>query len=84
MLSALLMISMTVAGVAIVQRIIPSAPTMVRLCGGFLVGIFENLAGTYIPVVGPELKLPVALFVIIAVLVVRPSGLLGRKIVQRV
>jgi branched-chain amino acid transport system permease protein len=52
--------------------------------GGLAVGIIENLAGTYIPVVGPELKLPVALFVIIAVLVVRPSGLLGRKIVQRV
>jgi branched-chain amino acid transport system permease protein len=52
--------------------------------GGFLVGIFENLAGTYIPVVGPELKLPVALLVIIAVLVVRPAGIWGRKIVQRV
>ena len=52
--------------------------------GGLAVGIIENLAGTYIPVVGPELKLPVALFVIIAVLVVRPSGLLGRKTVQRV
>jgi len=52
--------------------------------GGFAVGVIENLAGTYIPVVGPELKLPVALFVIVAVLVVRPSGLLGRKTVQRV
>jgi branched-chain amino acid transport system permease protein len=52
--------------------------------GGLAVGVIENLAGTYIPVVGPELKLPVALFVIVAVLVVRPSGLLGRKIVQRV
>jgi branched-chain amino acid transport system permease protein len=52
--------------------------------GGLAVGIIENLAGTYIPVVGPELKLHVALFVIIAVLVVRPSGLLGRKTVQRV
>jgi branched-chain amino acid transport system permease protein len=52
--------------------------------GGLAVGVIENLAGTYIPVVGPELKLPVALFVIVAVLVVRPSGLLGHKIVQRV
>jgi branched-chain amino acid transport system permease protein len=52
--------------------------------GGLAVGVIENLAGTYIPVVGPELKLPVALFVIVAVLVIRPSGLLGRKIVQRV
>jgi hypothetical protein len=39
MLSALLMITMTVAGLAIVQRIMPSAPAMVRLCGGFLVGL---------------------------------------------
>ncbi len=52
--------------------------------GGFAIGVIENLAGTYIPAVGPELKLPVALFVIIAVLVVRPAGIWGRKIVQRV
>ena len=52
--------------------------------GGLAVGVIENLAGTYIPVVGPELKLPIALLVIVAVLVVRPSGLMGRKIVQRV
>jgi branched-chain amino acid transport system permease protein len=52
--------------------------------GGFLVGIVENLAGTYIPVVGPELKLPIALVLIVAVLVVKPSGLLGRRTVQRV
>jgi branched-chain amino acid transport system permease protein len=52
--------------------------------GGLAVGVIENLAGTYIPVVGPELKLPVALFVIVAVLVVRPSGIWGRRTVQRV
>jgi branched-chain amino acid transport system permease protein len=52
--------------------------------GGLAVGVIENLAGTYIPVVGPELKLPVALLVIVAVLIVRPAGLLGRKTVQRV
>jgi hypothetical protein len=48
--------------------------------GGFLVGIFENLAGTYIPGVGNELKLPIALALIITVLVVKPAGLLGRPI----
>ena len=37
--------------------------------GGFLVGVFENLAGTYIPGVGNELKLPIALALIITVLV---------------
>ena len=30
--------------------------------GGFIVGVVENLAGTYIPVIGGELKLPIALF----------------------
>jgi branched-chain amino acid transport system permease protein len=52
--------------------------------GGFLVGIFENLVGTYIPGVGNELKLPIALALIIAVLVVKPNGLFGRTVVQRV
>ena len=52
--------------------------------GGFLVGIVENMAGAYIPVVGAELKLPIALVLIVAVLVVKPSGLLGRATVQRV
>jgi len=52
--------------------------------GGFLVGIFENLAGTYIPGVGNELKLPIALALIITVLVFKPAGLFGRAIVKRV
>jgi branched-chain amino acid transport system permease protein len=50
--------------------------------GGFMVGVLENLAGAY--VVGPELKLSVALVIIIGVLVARPSGLFGRTIVTRV
>ncbi|AFQ51052.1 branched-chain amino acid ABC transporter permease [Burkholderia cepacia] len=50
--------------------------------GGFLVGVLENLIGTY--VVGTELKLSVALVLIVVVLIVRPAGLLGRRIVQRV
>lgn len=52
--------------------------------GGFAVGIVENLAGTFIPYVGREMKLSIALALIIAVLMVRPSGLFGRKIVSRV
>ena len=52
--------------------------------GGFLMGIFENLAGTYIPGVGNELKLPIALALIVSVLVVKPAGLFGRPIVKRV
>ena len=52
--------------------------------GGFLVGIFENLVGTYIPGVGNELKLPIALALIVIVLVVKPTGLMGRAVVKRV
>jgi len=50
--------------------------------GGFIVGVIENLAGAY--VVGTELKLSVALIIIIVVLVTRPAGLFGRTIVTRV
>jgi branched-chain amino acid transport system permease protein len=52
--------------------------------GGFAVGIIENLAGTYIPVVGRELKLSIALAIIVAVLLLKPSGLFGRAVVTRV
>ena len=54
------------------------------VAGGFLVGIVENLAGTYVPYVGSELKLTIALILIVAVLMVRPSGLFGRTAVTRV
>jgi branched-chain amino acid transport system permease protein len=52
--------------------------------GGLIVGIVENLAGTYVRFIGTELKLTVALAVILIVLVVRPSGLFGRAAVHRV
>jgi branched-chain amino acid transport system permease protein len=52
--------------------------------GGLSVGVVENLAGTFIPYVGREMKLSIALALIVAVLMVKPSGLLGRKIVSRV
>lgn len=52
--------------------------------GGFLVGITENLAGTYIPFIGTDLKLTVALGLIIGVLLLRPSGLFGRAAVSQV
>jgi branched-chain amino acid transport system permease protein len=52
--------------------------------GGFLVGVIENLAGTYISFIGTDLKLTVALALIIVVLVVKPSGLFGRAVVRRV
>jgi len=46
--------------------------------GGLVVGVGENLAGTYIPAIGGDLKVSVALFIILLVLIVRPSGLFGR------
>ena len=50
--------------------------------GGFIVGITENLVGTYVSLIGPELKLTVALVLIIGVLLVKPSGLLGKAVVK--
>jgi branched-chain amino acid transport system permease protein len=52
--------------------------------GGVMVGVLENLAGTFIPVVGRELKLSIALALIVFVLTVKPSGLFGRSVVHRV
>ena len=50
--------------------------------GGFAVGVIENLGGAY--VVGTELKFTLALIIIVGVLLVKPSGLLGRTVVSRV
>lgn len=50
--------------------------------GGFLVGVLENLLGAF--VIGNELKLAVALVIIIGVLVVKPSGFFGKVLVTRV
>ena len=52
--------------------------------GGFMVGIVENLVGTYVSFIGTELKLTVALAMIIVVLLVKPSGLFGRTAARRV
>jgi branched-chain amino acid transport system permease protein len=50
--------------------------------GGFMVGVIENLGGAYI--VGTELKLTLALIIIITVLTLKPSGLMGRRVLSRV
>jgi branched-chain amino acid transport system permease protein len=52
--------------------------------GGLLVGVIENLVGTYVKFIGTELKLTVALAIILIVLVIKPSGLFGRAVVHRV
>jgi branched-chain amino acid transport system permease protein len=55
---------------------------MGAVLGGFLVGVLENLIGAY--VAGTELKLTVALVLIIGVLVFKPTGLFGRVFISRV
>jgi branched-chain amino acid transport system permease protein len=52
--------------------------------GGLIVGVTENLVGTYVRFIGTELKLTVALAIILIVLMVKPSGLFGRPAVHRV
>jgi branched-chain amino acid transport system permease protein len=50
--------------------------------GGFMVGVLENLIGAY--VIGTELKLTVALVLIVGVLLFKPSGMFGKVFVSRV
>ncbi len=50
--------------------------------GGLIVGVTENLVGTYL--IASELRLTVALALIILILVVKPSGLFGTAIIRRV
>jgi branched-chain amino acid transport system permease protein len=52
--------------------------------GTLLLGVFVNLIGTYVDWIGTDLRLPVALAVILGVLLVRPAGLFGRVSVRRV
>ena len=66
-----------------------SAPGAV--VGGLTLGIVENLVGTYttkeyigVDWFGPEMKLTAALLIIVLVLVVRPTGLFGRRTLRRV
>jgi len=50
--------------------------------GGLVLGVLENLLGAY--VVGTQLKLTVAMVLIVGMLVWRPQGLLGRPSAKRV
>jgi branched-chain amino acid transport system permease protein len=52
--------------------------------GGVIVGVTVNLAGAYLPFVGGDLRLAVALAIIIGVLLLKPNGLFGRPSVRRV
>ncbi|MBE7418643.1 MAG: branched-chain amino acid ABC transporter permease [Ideonella sp.] len=50
--------------------------------GGLIVGVIENLLGAY--VIGTELKLTVALVLIVGTLTLMPDGLFGKRVVTRV
>lgn len=50
--------------------------------GGFLLGVIENLLGTY--VIGDDMKLTLALVIIVGVMTFKPAGLFGVTLVRRV
>jgi branched-chain amino acid transport system permease protein len=52
--------------------------------GGWVIGVTEQLAGHYVDFIGSDLKILVPLGIIVAVPMVRPSGLFGSREVARV
>jgi branched-chain amino acid transport system permease protein len=52
--------------------------------GGLALGVTLNLLSAYVDFIGTQLRLPVALALILGVLLVRPAGLFGRTVVRRV
>jgi branched-chain amino acid transport system permease protein len=50
----------------------------------WIIGVLENLAAVYVPFIGFDLKVAVPFILIFVVLLVRPQGLFGRKVVVRV
>ena len=47
--------------------------------GGLALGVFLNLVGQYVGFATSELRLPIAFAVLLVVLLVKPTGLFGRK-----
>ncbi len=54
------------------------------IAGGLILGVGLNLISSYVDFVGSDLRLPVALLIILVVLLVRPAGLFGKPVVKRV
>ena len=52
------------------------------LAGGLALGVVLSLLTAYVEVIGPGLRLPAALALVLVVLLVRPSGLLGERAVR--
>ena len=51
--------------------------------GGWIIGVAESLAGTYVDFIGADLKILVPLVAILVVLLFRPTGLFGSAEVAR-
>jgi branched-chain amino acid transport system permease protein len=54
------------------------------IVGGLILGVLINILGTYVDFIGGELRLPAALVVLLIVLLIRPQGLFGHRVVRRV
>jgi branched-chain amino acid transport system permease protein len=56
------------------------------IVGGLIIGVSENLVGTYTPQewLGPDMKLTVTLLIIVGVLLIRPTGIFGKRALRRV
>jgi branched-chain amino acid transport system permease protein len=54
------------------------------VAGGIGLGVLLNMLGQYVHPVTTELRLPVALGILLVVLLIRPAGLFGKVIVRRV
>jgi branched-chain amino acid transport system permease protein len=54
------------------------------LVGGIAIGIFLNLIGQYVHFVSSEVRLPFAFAVLLVVLLIKPTGLFGRRKVRKV
>jgi branched-chain amino acid transport system permease protein len=52
--------------------------------GGLILGVLINILGTYVDFIGGELRLPAAFVVLLVVLLIRPQGLFGHRVVRRV
>lgn len=55
------------------------------ILGGLIIGVLENLAGFYIdPLVGGGIKSVAPFFILVLILMFRPYGLFGKKLIERV
>jgi len=55
------------------------------ILGGLIIGILENLAGLYLdPIFGGGVKEVAPFFILVLIIMIRPYGLFGKKIIERV